>query len=431
MKKRLLAVLLTLVIMVPVLSGAAFAEGFDNFSYDGTYKDGQFTDVSATSWYNSSVKAVYETGLMKGMTETAFMPDGNLTLAESIAMAARLHSIYHTGTETFEQGSPWYRVYVDYALETGIIVSEYNDYTKAATRVEFAVILSNALPGSGYAVINEIAEDAIPDVPAADTYAPEIYRLYRAGILTGNDAYGTFTPNANIARREAAAILSRMADTSLRKEIKLEAAPSGGETPATGEFDAAALVKGNIDSIYLGKWDQAYLDMVINTEAEIKQDYEDGIAFEVEYFCYYFEIYEEYLTDAQYNEIADMYKKIYSYTKFEVGAVVKSGDTYLVSVTIYPIDIMAQIMEKDADKFNEDWASREASGEFDKMSDAEFEAIWIREIIDLVKARMNNIGNLAPETISVQVVIEQDAEGEYYIISDNDFERIDALIIEY
>lgn len=202
-------------------------------------------------------------------------------------------------------------------------------------------------------------------------------------------------------------------------------------TGCFSSFDAAKFVKGNIDSIYLGTWDSDYLDMVVNTEAELKSDYEDGLKAEADYFIYYFSIVDEYLTDDMYNEIVDMYREIYSHSKYEVGEATKSGDNYLVSVTIYPIDIFDTVMNEDADAFMADYEERYAAGEFDAMDDEEFEQTWARMVIDMVKARMGNIGNLAAETVSVQIVLEGSGSNEYYTISENDFERIDALMIQY
>ena len=52
-------------------------------------------------------------------------------------------------------------------------------------------------------------------------YAAEIYELYRAGVLTGSDAAGTFYPNSSIKRSEVAAILIRMFDTNARQAVTL------------------------------------------------------------------------------------------------------------------------------------------------------------------------------------------------------------------
>jgi hypothetical protein len=67
-----------------------------------------------------------------------------------------------------------------------------------------------------------VADNAIPDVKMGDKYADEIYEFYRAGILTGNDAAGTFAPDSNIKRSEVAAILIRMFDVSARQSVTLK-----------------------------------------------------------------------------------------------------------------------------------------------------------------------------------------------------------------
>ena len=56
---------------------------------------------------------------------------------------------------------------------------------------------------------------------ATDKFAAEIYEFYRAGILTGSDAKGTFHSASTIKRSEAAAILNRMFDASTRKSFTL------------------------------------------------------------------------------------------------------------------------------------------------------------------------------------------------------------------
>ncbi len=52
-----------------------------------------------------------------------------------------------------------------------------------------------------------------------------IFRLYKAGILAGNDEYGTYAPNANITRGAVAAIIHRVAEPSQRLKISLTPKP--------------------------------------------------------------------------------------------------------------------------------------------------------------------------------------------------------------
>ena len=76
-----------------------------------------------------------------------------------------------------------------------------------------AAILANAFPDSALPAVNLVPDGSIPDVYRSDT---GIYKLYRAGILAGNDDAGTFRPNAPITRAEVATILVRMADPNVR-----------------------------------------------------------------------------------------------------------------------------------------------------------------------------------------------------------------------
>ena len=66
-----------------------------------------------------------------------------------------------------------------------------------------------------------ISNDAIPDVKLTDRYAARICAFYRAGILVGSDAQGTFNPESNIACSEVAAIITRMLDAAARRPITL------------------------------------------------------------------------------------------------------------------------------------------------------------------------------------------------------------------
>ena len=62
------------------------------------------------------------------------------------------------------------------------------------------------------------------------------------------------------------------------------------------------------------------------------------------------------------------------------------------------------------------------------MSDAEFDEAWIVAILDAIAPRLDNVGYLEPETISVQIA--KDSDG-YYTITENDFSRVDELMIQY
>ncbi len=182
-----------------------------------------FTDVPASAWYHDSVQEAWENGLIDGVTATAFKPEETLTVAQAVKLAAALHQMDRTGSVTLANGAgDWYGTYVDYAVTNGIIEAAYENYTKAQmnapiTRGEFVHIFHGAM--GSYTAINTVAEGQIPDVKTADQYGEEIYTFYRAGILNGSDAKGTFHPTSSIKRSEVAAILIRMYDTTARLTV--------------------------------------------------------------------------------------------------------------------------------------------------------------------------------------------------------------------
>lgn len=178
-----------------------------------------FTDVPEGSWYYDYVYAAVAVGLIDGVTETSFMPEGGFTVAQAVKIAACLHQYYHTGAVSLENGSVWYQPYIDYAVANGVADAKYASMTDAQfnepiDRLNFAVLFYNAMPSYEYEAINTV--ESIPDVPVGSEGANEIYALYRAGILDGKGYDGSYEPESGIRRNEAAAIVARMLDESLR-----------------------------------------------------------------------------------------------------------------------------------------------------------------------------------------------------------------------
>lgn len=239
MKKTLLVFLI--LSLVCVFNPYAYAtnadgEGVSNFSRVNEYIPGQFSDVNPNDWYAENVREAYERNLVKGSSPNTFNPKGNITIAEVITIASRLHSIYYSAAQEFPESSPWYRVYVEYAVNNEIIASsQFSDYNRKATRSEFATIMARAFPEASLTSINSIEKGKIPDIPLTASYLDAVYLLYNAGVLTGNDKYGTFTPESNIQRSAVAAIATRMASPVLRKHFELEQKNTSEEGVANKE----------------------------------------------------------------------------------------------------------------------------------------------------------------------------------------------------
>ena len=196
----------------------------DNFVAAETYTEGTYSDVASDAWYAENVAAAYEYGLMIGNDQGAFGVGDNLTIGEALAIADRLHNLYYGGDAWFDQtyGDNWYDVYVDYAIEYGIIAEGQYSPTAEATRAQFAAIISAALPDEALPVINEVK--AIPDVSETHPNYAAILRLYNAGILNGTNSRGTFLPDTSITREQIAAIATRVANPELRLKFTLKEA---------------------------------------------------------------------------------------------------------------------------------------------------------------------------------------------------------------
>lgn len=174
-----------------------------------------FIDVPDNHWARPYVEQAWKQALIDGKTEALFMPDGNLTYAEAIKLAAAAHQLQTMGGVSFEPSDPWYKTYADYAELNQIIdPGQFSGQMKQAiSRYDFAYIFAHTLGESGYSAIKAV--DSIPDVPASHKYFEDILKLYRAKILTG-DENGNFNGNNNIKRSEAAAILIKLIDPEKR-----------------------------------------------------------------------------------------------------------------------------------------------------------------------------------------------------------------------
>ena len=237
MKKRLICALLAgALTLTPALAVGSLlpTTGFqvpvprteDKFPAVNTYPG--FWDVKESDWFYDNAKICYETGLLTG-TDVGFEPAGTLSVVQVAVIAARMNQAL-TGNPIpqVQPGQAWHVPYVDYLKDLGVDLPD--DLLRGATRLEFVSILSTILPDNVLPAVNTVT--ALPD-----TDDPHVLRFYNAGLLAGIDPYGTFSPQGTLLRRECAAIVSRVARTSLRQTFTLT-----DYTP----FRAARLTPGTV-----------------------------------------------------------------------------------------------------------------------------------------------------------------------------------------
>lgn len=228
MRKRVPCVCLALLLALTLSAPALAAPGLNNFQGSRSYEE-QFIDVASDAWYHEYISTAYAYGLIEGKSADRFAPDEDMSVAEVIALAARMHSIYSGGDGVFSAGSPWYAPYVDYATENGIMerASKSESYARPALRYEVAYLLCNAVPATALPAINSLEGVVIPELNGggyASQYSgayEQISRLYAAGVLTGCDEYGSFQGFGTVTRSEVAGMLCRIVDASMRVTYQL------------------------------------------------------------------------------------------------------------------------------------------------------------------------------------------------------------------
>jgi len=207
------------------------------------------------------------------------------------------------------------------------------------------------------------------------------------------------------------------------------------------EEAVVTLVEGNINELYLGVYDDEYLKMVDSTAKESKMLYQDGLEIEAEYFAYYWGIIEpDYgdsytdLTPDLRRSIVELYKEIYSHTKYEILSVAVQNDgSYAVKISVDPINIMELALEVyESDNYeplNEFWTKSE-SLDFETITEEEYLA-YLNEygeiIIQLVKDQLPSIGYTEQKTQTLQVECVDDLWG----INEDDWAVFDEYVIYY
>ncbi len=233
MIKRILSAVLAFVCVALVLPSAVIAA---EFSPVRTY-DGRFSDISENDWYYAEVTDAYSLGLIDGASDTLFEPNGVLTVAEAVKLAAVCHQLLTKGEVAKAESDPvWYRPYLEYCKSNYIVTEDYADYDARALRCQIAVLFSRAITASGTESedINEITPDVLGDVESSDWYSGAVYRMYRWGIMTG-DENGNMNPNDTVKRCEIAAVIMRVIDPSVRIRV--------GEEPEVEPEETAPLDK--------------------------------------------------------------------------------------------------------------------------------------------------------------------------------------------
>ena len=178
----------------------------------------QFTDVPEGAWYHDYVYDLVYRGVVNGMTATTYEPEGKLTRAQFVKLLACSLAEAET-LKTYEGQHPftdseghWAETYIAWAKDKGIVegvsATEF-DPEAPITREQMATIFGRYALKQGIELPkSDNAAGSFPDADKISEYAREFVELMRiAGILNGYED-GTFRPQGNATRAEAAKLFS-------------------------------------------------------------------------------------------------------------------------------------------------------------------------------------------------------------------------------
>ena len=188
-------------------------------------KTASFSDVGADDWFYDSVKYVSADGIMQGVSNIRFDPEGKLTRAMAVTILFRISGqpeVTEKNTFSDVPDETWYTEPVSWAQTEGIVKGRTKtefDPNGEIIRAEFAAMLSRYITYSDM-VIREIRGGEPSDIDSVPEYAKEPVRtMYRSGIINGREN-GEFDADAQITRCETAALVERYEKKSQPKVIE-------------------------------------------------------------------------------------------------------------------------------------------------------------------------------------------------------------------
>lgn len=228
MKKRIIAFALTGILASSCLSACAANESSAKDATTGPEvvatandttqdpkKTTNFIDVKPGAWYEEGIEYVSQSGLMNGVGENRFAPDGTVTRGMLVTILYRMEgSPNETGRCSFEdvkQGG-YYEKAVIWAADSEI-VSGYSDKKfgpdDPVTREQVATILYRYSDYKEYGTSNRASLSKFSDAGSISQYAVDAMSWAVAeGLISGTDK-GTLDPKGSATRAQLAAIIMR------------------------------------------------------------------------------------------------------------------------------------------------------------------------------------------------------------------------------
>lgn len=228
--KKILLILLSIII---VTSNVAYGIAENNDVVLG------LSDIS-NHWGEKYIKTLVARGGISGYPDGTFRPNNTITKAEFVAIALRSAL---NGKVADNSGEHWASGIFKTAAENKILSLGTGDFKesewdKPITRFEMAYIIVRIAENIlGELEINTDDVEKImsdyQDVRANFKYRYYVEQAFMKGLITGKTKDGLFDGLANGTRAEAATMIVRMLDKSMREEIEINKILQSRETNET------------------------------------------------------------------------------------------------------------------------------------------------------------------------------------------------------
>jgi len=178
-----------------------------------------FTDVNARDWYHGAADYTVENKLMNGVGGGRFAPNDPMTRAMLVTVLWRYEGSPKAGASDFRDlTADWYKDAVAWAAANGIVNGVGNgrfDPNGSITREQMAAILYRYATQKGFDTSKRGDLGIFPDASRISAYAKEpVAWAVGAGLIGGAD--GKLMPQGNASRAQVATILMRFIENVVK-----------------------------------------------------------------------------------------------------------------------------------------------------------------------------------------------------------------------
>ena len=201
-------------------------------------------DVPENAWYRESVQEAVHRNLFKGVTDTAFQPDQSMTRAMLVTVLWRYEGEPEAAAADFADvpRDVWYTEAVDWAAEKGIVNGvgnrKFNPNGKV-TREQMSAVLYRYAEQIGLNMdapegVAEFIDGGQVSSWALKAFDWAIANNIIGGVKQGQDVY--LRPQADATRAQVSAILIRFIHSFIEPENKIEL-PDLSSAKDSGEYN--------------------------------------------------------------------------------------------------------------------------------------------------------------------------------------------------